>query len=108
MIPPAAAAVRFGAFCFSFAILGTPCHAKLRTATRNWPFSVLGFWDKNTGFAPAPCHIAGIFQPLPGSRNFKLKILPAILFLAWLPDARRRVILEYTSTLYSVDVDAFR
>ena len=24
-------------------------HANLRTATRNWSFSVLGFWDKNAG-----------------------------------------------------------
>ena len=24
-------------------------HANLRTTTRNWPFSVLGFWDKNIG-----------------------------------------------------------
>ena len=43
-------------------------------ATRNWPFSVLGLWDKLPGFAPALCHIAGIFQPLPGSRHFKQKI----------------------------------
>ena len=25
-----------------------PNHVNLRTTTRNWPFSVLGFWDKNT------------------------------------------------------------
>ena len=24
-------------------------HANLSATTRNWPFSVLGFWDKNTG-----------------------------------------------------------
>ena len=24
-------------------------HANLSPATRNWPFSVLGFWDKNNG-----------------------------------------------------------
>ena len=24
-------------------------HANLSVTTQNWPFSVLGFWDKNTG-----------------------------------------------------------
>ena len=32
----------------------------------------LGFWDKPPGYAPAPCHIAGMFRPLPGSRHLKL------------------------------------
>ena len=27
-------------------------HANLSPTTRNWPFSVLGFWDKNTGICP--------------------------------------------------------
>ena len=28
-----------------------PVHANLSPATRYWPFSVLGFWDKTPGFA---------------------------------------------------------
>jgi hypothetical protein len=39
--------------------------------TRNFPFSVLGLWDKGTINAPAASHIAGIFRPLPGSRHVK-------------------------------------
>ena len=31
--------------------------------------------EKTPGYAPAPCHITGIYQPLPGSRHFKLTIL---------------------------------
>ena len=39
-------------------------------------------------YATAPCHIARIFRPLPGSRHFKLKkawfcLQSAMLFLAW-------------------------
>ena len=44
-------------------------HANLSPTTRNWPFSVLGFWDKNTAMP----YIAGILRPLPGSRHFKRK-----------------------------------
>ena len=44
-------------------------HVNPRTTTRNWPFSVLGFWDKTPGFAPSPYHIAGVFRPLPGSMH---------------------------------------
>ena len=32
-----------------FARAATLCHANLNATTRNWPFSELGFWDKNTG-----------------------------------------------------------
>ena len=47
-------------------------HATMRTATRKYLFSVLGSWDKKPPWpAPAPCHSAGIFRPLPGSRHFK-------------------------------------
>ena len=48
-------------------------HAKNKIAGRFIPSLVLGFWDKNTGIAPAPCHIAGIFRSLPGSRHPKQK-----------------------------------
>ena len=41
--------------------------AKHKIAGRIIPCLVLGFWDKNAGHAPAPCHIAGIFRPQPGS-----------------------------------------
>ena len=41
-------------------------HAKLRTRLlicRMISSLVLGFWDKTPVYAPAPCHITGIFRP---------------------------------------------
>ena len=48
-------------------------HAKNTFAGRFIPFSVLYLWDNTPGYALAPCHIAGIFRPLPGSRHSKLE-----------------------------------
>ena len=66
---------------------GTAIHAENKIAGGFIPFLVLGFWDENTGFPPAPCHIAGIFRPLPGSRHFKLNrgyfVSRGPLRLAW-------------------------
>ena len=61
-------------------------HAKNKIAGRFTAFLVLGFWGKIPGYAPAPCHIAGIFPTQPGSRHLKRKkgvMLAANLFLAW-------------------------
>ena len=38
------------------------CHAKNKIAGRMIPFLVLGLLDKITGYAPAPCHVAGIVR----------------------------------------------
>ena len=48
-------------------------HPRNKSAGRIIRFLALGFWDNKTPrYAPAPCHIAGIYQPLPGSRPSKL------------------------------------
>ena len=48
-------------------------HPRNKSAGRIIQFLALGFWDNKTPrYAPAPCHIAGIYQPLPGSRPSKL------------------------------------
>ena len=49
---------------------GQPYHANNMIAGLIIPFLVLGFWDKNS-YAPLPCHVFGIFLPLPGCRHFK-------------------------------------
>ena len=35
-------------YALLYIMLG-PFHANLSVTTQNWPFSVLGFWDNNTG-----------------------------------------------------------
>ena len=54
------------------ACLIRPTHAKNKIAGQIIPFFVLDLWDKAPGYALAPCYIAGIFRPLPGSRHFEL------------------------------------
>ena len=51
----------------------TPFHAYLSPATQIWPFSLLVFWDKNTGICAGAISYRRGFRPLPGSRHFKLK-----------------------------------
>ena len=55
--------------CTRSTFLGEQC------ATKNdfIPSSVQGSGMKTQVYAPAPCHIAGDFRPLPGSRHFKQK-----------------------------------
>ena len=63
----------FVVVCFSLEILRLTeqaNHANFRTTTRYWPFSVLGFWDKNHRDLRRR---HDIFRPLPGSRHAKLK-----------------------------------
>ena len=47
-------------------------HAKNTVVGRIVPFSELVSGIKTSGYAPASCHIAGIFRPLPGSRHSKI------------------------------------
>ena len=56
---------------------------------------VLGSGITIPGYAPAPCHIAGIFRPLAESKHLKGVTLPANLFLpasGILPGAPERIV----------------
>ena len=49
-------------------------HAQNTMIARIIAFSVLCFWVNTPWNAPVPCHFAGIYRPLPGSRAFKLRM----------------------------------
>ena len=70
-------------------------HAKNKIAGRIRPFLVLGFWDKSTGICAGAMPYRRIFQPLPGSRHFKLKQAG---FLAWVVSLVRKRAIAHAPT----------
>ena len=71
------------------ALIGTPnLHA--RTETRNYPYSVLGFWENTPWHAPVPWHFSGIFGNYhdPGLQAEDVQFRVSVLVLAWIKEER--------------------